>query len=226
MRGGAGRPYGHGATAHRSSRAQGRAARRRSGRAERIAATGCRRKPSPPGLPRRAVASLALGTGRFLGAGSFAPNDATARRGNPGGDGFRRHPVAAIRSALPDRRRAARPCAREERCAVAPCPYGRPAPPRIGGAGGARSLHSRSRVVGAALGLDPPALARAARPRGRNRCVRCGVRPCPVRPARGCCSSRRRDEQGAWEDPSLLRARIGPGRRIRGFLMVRSLRSS
>ena len=172
-----------------------------------------------------ADAIRALGTGRFLGAGSFAPT--TPRRGvatpeatTSAGVPWRLIvPLALIAAA------AARSRPAEERSALASRPHRRPAAPCSRGAGRARGLRSRPGLAGAAVGLDPPALARAPRPWRRHRCVRRRLRAGALRAAGGRRRRRRRDAPGAGAGSSRSCAtRLGPGRRIRGFLTVRSLR--
>ena len=158
-----------------------------------------------------ADAIRALGTGRFLGAGSFAPT--TPRRGvatpeetTSAGIPWRLIvPLALIAAALLGLA-LVKSGARWRRARTR-----RPAAPRIGGAGRAGGLHSRPGLAGAAVGLDPSALARAARPWGRNRRVRRRLRACPLRAAGERRGGRGRDAPGAARILSLLRdaARAG-----------------
>ena len=129
-------------------------------------------------------------------------------------------PLALVAAAAPRSRPA------EERSALASRPHRRPAAPRSRGAGRAGRLHPRPGLAGAAVGLGPPALARAPRPWSRHRRLRRSVRAGALRAAgerRGRPQTRR---AGSCAGSSRCCAtRLGPGRRIRGFLTVRSLRS-
>jgi hypothetical protein len=173
-----------------------------------------------------ADAIRALGTGRFLGAGSFAPT--TPRRGvttpeetaSPGIPWRLFVPLCLIAAALlglalvksgarwrrartdDPRRRAS--AARAELAAFIR-DQGSSVPPSA-------SIHQLSlELRGRGVGTDAFAAAFAR--------ARYGP------PATAAAAA---DETGRelGRILSLLRARIGPGRRIRGFLMVRSLRSS
>ena len=130
-----------------------------------------------------ADAIRALGTGRFLDAGSFAPT--TPRRGvappeAPTSTGIPWRlivPLALIAAAAP-RSRAA-----EERSALASRPHRRPAAPGSRGAGRAGGVRSRPGLADTAVGVDPPALARAPGPWRRHRRLRRRVRAGALRAA-------------------------------------------
>ena len=174
-----------------------------------------------------ADAIRALGTGRFLGAGSFDPDDTEAWRGDPRGG--RRPPESRGALIVPPALVAALLLGlalAEERSAMASRPHRRPAAPcsRRRGQSWRRSFATRARRC-------------HRRPRStssRSSSARVESAPTPSRPrSRVRATGRRR----ALPSPqtrrarelarilSLLRTRLGPGRRIRGFLTVRSLRS-
>ena len=166
-----------------------------------------------------ADAIRALGTGRFLGAGSFEPT--TPRRGvaTPEVPPSAGVPWRVIITAGAGRGSASRSRPAEERSAMASRPHRRPAAPCSRGAGRAGSLHSGPGLAGATVGLGPPALARAPRAWSWHRRLRRRLRACALRAAGERCGRRRRDAPGAGAESSRCCAtRLGPGRRIRGFL--------